>query len=102
MEYNRQLLRAFPRVAVSAHVNLSHRQLAEVRLFLPSFPLIIAPAFQWVLRRVLTLAAPCDAGIQSVTCAQTYKRLLAPELAFRFGYQSQQRALIATVRLLRV
>ena len=37
-----------------------------------------------------------------MTGSQADKRLLAPELTLRFGYQSQQRALIATVRLLRV
>ena len=102
MEYDGQLLRAFPRIAVAAHVNLSHRQFSEVGIFLPPLPLIIAPAFQWVLWRVLTLAAPGDAGIQCVTGAKTYKRLLTPELSLRFRYQSQQRTLIATVWLLRV
>ena len=102
MEYNRQLLRAFPRIAVSAHVNLAHRQLAKVWLFLPPLPLIIAPSFQWMLRCVLTLAAPCYSGVQCVTGAQTYKRLLTPELALRFWYQSQEWALVATVRLLSV
>ena len=102
MEYDGQLLRAFPRVSVSAHVNLAHRQFAEVGFFLPPLPLIIAPAFQRMLRCVLTLATSSYSGIQCVTGAQTYKCLLTPELPLRFGYQSQQRALIATVRLLRV
>ena len=102
MKYDWQLLRAFPRITIAAHIYLAHRQLAEVRFFLPPLPLVIAPAFQWVLRCVLTLAAPCYSGVQCVTGTQTDKRLLAPELALRFGYQSQQRALIATVRLLRV
>ena len=100
MEYDGQLLRAFPRVTVAAHVNLAHRQLAEVGFFLPPLPLVIAPAFQRVLRRVLTLAAPCYPGVQSVTGAQADKRLLTPELALRFWYQSQQRTLIASCELL--
>ena len=102
MKYDGQLLRPFPRIAVSAHVNLAHWQLAEVGFFLPPLPLVIAPAFQWMLRCVLTLAASSYSGIERVTGAQAYERFLAPKLALRFGYQSQQRALIATVRLLRV
>ena len=102
MEYDGQLLRAFPWIAVAAHVYLAHRQFAEVRFLLPSLPLVIAPAFKWMLWCVLTLAAPCYSGVQCVTGAQTDKRLLTPELTLRFGYQSQQRTLVATVRLLRV
>ena len=102
MEDDWQLLRAFPWVAVTAHVYLAHRQLAEVGFLLPPLPLIIAPAFKWVLGRVLTLTATSYSGVQCVTCTQAHKRLLTPELSLRFGYQSQQRTLIATVRLLRV
>jgi hypothetical protein len=96
-----QLLRAFPRVAVAAHVYLSHRQLTEVGLFLPSFPLVITPAFQRMLRCVCARTASGYAGIQCVAGTQANKCFLAPELSLRFWYQSEQRALIATVGLLR-
>ena len=102
MKNDGQLLRSFPRITVAAHVNLAHRQLAVVRLFLPPLPFVITPATQWVLCVMITCPAPCDAGIERMTGAQAYKRLLAPKLALSFGYESQQRALVATVRLLRV
>ena len=95
VEYDGQLLRAFPRIAVAAHVNLAHRQFSKVWLFLPPLPLVIAPAFQWVLFVVCTHSSSCYSGIQCMSGAQAYKRLLAPKLALCFWYQSQQRALIA-------
>ena len=102
MKYDWQLLRAFPRITIAAHVYLAHRQTAKVRLFLPPLPLVVTPAFKWVFRCMLTFTATGYSGVQCVTGAQADKRLLAPELALRFGYQSKQRALVATVRLLRV
>ena len=95
------MLGTLPWVAVAANINLSHWQLAIVRFFLPSLPLIITPSFKRMLGGVFTITGPSNAGIESMTGAKTNKCFLASEFSLGFWYHAQQWTLVAAVGLFR-
>jgi hypothetical protein len=101
VEDDGQLLTALPWITIATEVYFAHGQLSEVRVFVPPFPIFIAWAMQRVFRVVIAGSASADAGVQGVAGAEADKRLLTAELAFVLWNQAQQRAIIATVWLLR-